>query len=388
MGFLALVVGGLTTWGWGRSGLWRKSTEKSERVTVFRAAARRDAEQPGLAPAVGTDAGEAWRADIIEEQIRKHQSNAVEDLPDEFFLSHLRADTPGADELVLRQLGAGGAVTFAPAQLDLRLFRWRVRESAGGAPLLSVQGGAFSPATARLKRWLDALAAMFALVLISPLLILVAACIWAVDGGPVLFRQERIGRGGRPFKLLKFRTMRRDAEALLMRDAALYERYVANNFKLPLNDDIRVTRLGRFLRASSLDELPQLLNVLKGDMSLVGPRPVVPAEVAKFGVFATLILSVRPGLTGLWQVKGRSLIGDYEERVRLNLEYLRDASLHRDFAIMARTVLVVLRLKDAGWQRGGSGGATGSSIAPSPAINRDELLIDQPQHGAQISTSC
>jgi len=376
MGFLALVVGGLATWGWGRSGSWQKSAEKSEEVAAFRATRRRGAEETKLAPDIAADSREAWRADIFETQMRTHQSGAAGELPDEFLLSHLRADTPGLGELVLRQLGTGRAVTFAPAQLDLRLFRWRIRETVGGAPLLSVQGGEFSPATARLKRWIDTFAALLALVLISPLLILLAASIWALEGGPVLFRQERIGRSGRPFKLLKFRTMRRDAEALLRRDAALYERYVANNFKLPLNEDIRVTRLGRFLRASSLDELPQLLNVLKGDMSLVGPRPVVPAEVAKFGVFAPLILSVRPGLTGLWQVRGRSLIGEYEERVRLNLEYLRDASLWRDLAIMARTVLVVLRVKDAGWQRGGSRRTSAPGAAPSPAISRDEVVID------------
>jgi exopolysaccharide production protein ExoY len=172
-----------------------------------------------------------------------------------------------------------------------------------------------------------------------------------IYGSPVLFRQKRVGRAGKLFTLFKFRTMQRDAESALTSNPELYREYVKNNYKLPLSEDVRVTRLGRFLRASSLDELPQLFNVLRGDMSLVGPRPVVPDEVEKFGAFAPLILSIRPGLTGLWQVSGRSLIGDYDDRVRLNAEYIRDGSIIRDFAIIAKTLRVIFRIKDAGWER-------------------------------------
>ena len=194
------------------------------------------------------------------------------------------------------------------------------------------------------KRCFDILAASILLVLLVPLLVIVALAVKLHDGGPVLFRQARMGRGGRPFRIAKFRTMVPDAETRLRANPELYARYVGNDFKLDLCDDVRVSGLGRFLRASSLDELPQLFNVLRGDMSLVGPRPIVQPELAQYAErgAATAYLADRPGLTGLWQVSGRNRLG-YDERIHLDLVYVSSRSLAIDLKILLRTPLAVLR---------------------------------------------
>ena len=138
-----------------------------------------------------------------------------------------------------------------------------------------------------------------------------------------------------------------EAEEMLKRDSKLRELYVTNNFKLPKGKDPRITRIGAFLRATSLDELPQLFNVIIGDMSLVGPRPVVPAEVEKYGDCVQLLLSAKPGMTGHWQINGRSEIEQYGRRVELDMEYIRDQSLGKDIEILLRTVPAVLLRKGA-----------------------------------------
>lgn len=192
------------------------------------------------------------------------------------------------------------------------------------------------------KRALDVLLSGVGLLALAPLFAAVAVAVRLDTKGPVFFRQERLGRGGRRFELLKFRSMRQDAEAWLRADEELYERYVENDYKLPIDEDPRITRVGRLLRRSSLDELPQLLNVLMGEMSLVGPRPVVPPEIEEYGRYAPMLLGVRPGVTGHWQVAG----GDgasYPERVRRELEYVERWSLWLDLAILVRTVPVVVR---------------------------------------------
>jgi lipopolysaccharide/colanic/teichoic acid biosynthesis glycosyltransferase len=164
--------------------------------------------------------------------------------------------------------------------------------------------------------------------------------IW--DPGPVLFRQVRAGRRGRPFRITKFRTMVVDAEERLRGDPALLASYLAGGNKLRPAQDTRVTRLGRVLRATSLDELPQLFNVLAGSMSLVGPRPVLYSELCHYGTGAALVLAVRPGITGPWQVGGRSSVGR-TERVRLDEAYASRWSIGGDLRILARTVVAVAR---------------------------------------------
>jgi exopolysaccharide production protein ExoY len=159
----------------------------------------------------------------------------------------------------------------------------------------------------------------------------------------VFFYQKRLGKAGNPFTLIKFRTMRCDAEHQLARSPELYQKYLNNNYKLPAKEDPRLTSIGGFLRALSIDELPQIINVLKGEMSLVGPRPILAAEIEKYGDCASLFLSVKPGMTGNWQISGRSEIKEYEQRVELDLEYIRDQSMRTDFEILLRTVPVVLK---------------------------------------------
>ena len=160
--------------------------------------------------------------------------------------------------------------------------------------------------------------------------------------GPVLFSQVRVGKGGRQITVYKFRSMYADAEDLLRADAELYEIYVRNGFKVPPERDPRITRVGRLLRLSSLDELPQAICILNGSMSAVGPRPVVPGELRRlYGGSPRAYLSCKPGLTGLWQVSGRSQVV-YEQRAQLDAAYAAEWSLAGDVRILIRTIPVVL----------------------------------------------
>ncbi|MCU4654379.1 sugar transferase [Roseibacterium sp. SDUM158016] len=192
------------------------------------------------------------------------------------------------------------------------------------------------------KRISDIVLAGIALAALAPLMLFVALMIRASGSGPVFYGHERIGLGGRTFRCLKFRTMRTDADTVLREvlagDPALAAEWAATR---KLRHDPRITRIGRVLREYSIDELPQLLNVIRGEMSLVGPRPVVAAELARYGSASALYLSARPGITGLWQISGRSDT-TYEARVDLDSRYVTDWSLAGDAAILARTVPAVL----------------------------------------------
>jgi exopolysaccharide production protein ExoY len=190
------------------------------------------------------------------------------------------------------------------------------------------------------KRAFDIAVSAVAIVVLAPVFLLLGLLVALESGWPVFFGHRRVGRRGRIFKCWKFRTMRKDAEELLRNDPDLYDIYVANNYKLPLELDPRVTRVGRFLRKTSLDELPQFFNVLVGEMSLVGPRPVIPEELEWYGEKAGEFLSVRPGITGRWQVMGRSRIG-YPERVEVELDGIRRGSFWSDLAVLLQTVRAV-----------------------------------------------
>lgn len=192
----------------------------------------------------------------------------------------------------------------------------------------------------RLKRLIDVVSALLALILFSPLFIFLILLV-SLDGGPPFFRQLRLGYQGQIFTMWKFRSMVVDAEThlemMLKNDETLREHWgVWRKFK----SDPRTTVLGKWLRRSSLDELPQLWNVLVGDMSLVGPRPILPGEVELWGGDVIMYQSVRPGITGLWQVSGRSRLS-YEERILLDLEYIRNRSWWLDTLIMLKTIRVV-----------------------------------------------
>ena len=187
-----------------------------------------------------------------------------------------------------------------------------------------------------------ALVLLFAL---SPLLLIIAFLIWQRDGAPILYGHYRVGRGGKLFRCLKFRTMLRDSDRVLadlLRDNPKSRAEWETDRKL-LNDP-RITPVGRFLRISSLDELPQLINVVRGEMLLVGPRPVTVAELTRYGMVRWHYLSVRPGITGLWQISGRNNT-TYEERVALDVRYVENRSLRSDLVILLRTISVVI-LKD------------------------------------------
>ncbi len=197
-------------------------------------------------------------------------------------------------------------------------------------------------ASSVLRSGFDVAVTALIVLILAPLLVLLAFLIWAEDGGAVLFRHERVGRDGQMFHCLKFRSMAVNADellrALLAEDEAARREWAADH---KLRNDPRVTRIGRFLRATSLDELPQLFNVLRGEMSLVGPRPIVAQEVARYGGRYALYCACRPGLTGLWQVSGRNDVS-YRRRVALDSWYARHRSLLLDLQILFRTVPAVL----------------------------------------------
>lgn len=197
------------------------------------------------------------------------------------------------------------------------------------------------------KRMLDIGIALSATVALAPLILIAALLIKLTMGGPVIYAHPRIGHKGRMFRCFKFRTMVPLPEEKLIKFLASHpeaEREWRETHKL--KNDPRVTFVGRLLRVSSLDELPQLLNVLRGEMSCVGPRPIVTAELSRYGVHASEYLSSRPGLTGLWQVSGRSHTS-YARRVALDCEYVRTWSIWLDLSILLRTVLAVLRFHQA-----------------------------------------
>ena len=250
------------------------------------------------------------------------------------------------DDPAVRLLRSGKSVHIVPEVLDARLFRQSLGE-IGGMPVLSMSSGQLTWLELAAKRSFDVLGAAFLLMVLSPIWLLTSLMVKMTSPGPIIFRQTRLGKNGRRFTLLKFRTMRVDAERMLTESPGLYEQYVSNNYKFPRGRDPRLTRIGGILRVLSVDEIPQLINVLKGEMSLVGPRPIVPEEIDKYEECAPLFLSVKPGLTGHWQVSGRSEVKEYGRRVELDLEYIRDQSMSTDFGILLRTVPTVLRRKGA-----------------------------------------
>ena len=230
-------------------------------------------------------------------------------------------------------------IIVAPNVTDVSSERVRIRPVAG-LPLMHLGRARSQLATNDAKRTFDVVGAIAILLLIWPALLALMIWIRLHDGGPVLFRQTRVGRDGAEFTCLKLRSMVVDAEARLAeleaRDHVLFKDA----------DDPRVTRPGRLIRRFSLDELPQLWNVVRGEMSLVGPRPPLPAEVAQYEDDMLRRLAVLPGMTGLWQVSGRSDLS-WEDTVRLDLYYVDNWSMVQDLIILARTVSAVLTSRGA-----------------------------------------
>ena len=224
-----------------------------------------------------------------------------------------------------------------PALTEVSAQRLNVRPVAG-MPLVDVDRPQAIEAARWVKRSFDMVSASLLLLLASPVMALVALAIKLEDGGPVLFRQTRVGLKGEVFECLKFRSMATDAEARL---AALMAANEGAGPLFKMTHDPRITKVGRFIRRFSLDELPQLWNALRGDMSLVGPRPALPTEVAQYDTDTRRRLDVRPGLTGLWQVSGRSNLS-WDDTVRLDLYYVDNWSMVQDLMILARTAKAVV----------------------------------------------
>jgi len=212
-----------------------------------------------------------------------------------------------------------------------------------GIPLLGVREATISQFERVLKRILDVVAGLAGLVVLAIIFVPVAIAIKLDSPGPVLYYQERVGRGGRRFNIIKFRSMHVDADA---QQSSLLDRNEADGPLFKMKDDPRMTRVGRLLRKLSLDEWPQFLNVLKGDMSVVGPRPNRPAEVEAYKPWHRRRLEVKPGITGLWQVGGRSEV-PFDEMVLLDVYYIENWSVALDLKVMLRTVPHVLLSRGA-----------------------------------------
>jgi exopolysaccharide biosynthesis polyprenyl glycosylphosphotransferase len=239
--------------------------------------------------------------------------------------------------------GTDADLVLLPALTEVAGRRLSI-EQVGALPLLYVSRPEFTGLRRAVKAGFDRLLALIALILLAPVLILVALAIRVTSRGPALFAQTRVGKDGTTFRMIKFRSMVVDAEALTGQLETLNEVPGGTLFKI--RRDPRVTRVGRFLRRFSIDEIPQLINVLTGRMSLVGPRPPLPQEVATYGGDVRRRLLVKPGLTGLWQISGRSDL-TWEESVRLDLRYVENWSLTLDALVLLRTFSAVVRGRGA-----------------------------------------
>ena len=196
----------------------------------------------------------------------------------------------------------------------------------------------------KIKRVIDVILASVALILLSPLFAIIAIAIKIDSKGPVFFAHKRIGKNGKIIKLYKFRSMVINAEELIKSFTPEQMRYYKENYKL--TNDPRITKVGKFLRKTSLDELPQLINIINGDLSIIGPRPVVADELEKYGVNKDKFLSVTPGLTGYWAANGRSNT-TYEQRMEMELYYIDNLSLKMDIKVFFKTILSVLKKEGA-----------------------------------------
>jgi len=265
----------------------------------------------------------------------------------------LRADTilvagqPSGDPTFIKRLaweieGTAAELVLSSRIADVAGPRMSLRP-VEGMPLIHVRIPRFDGGAYLLKRGLDIAVAALALLAFSPFALVIALAIKLDDGGPVFFRQSRVGRDGGDFPMLKFRSMRVDAEQHL---AALLETNDGSGLLFKMKHDPRVTRVGRILRKYSLDEIPQFWNVLCGDMSVVGPRPPLPAEVSMYDTAVSRRLYIKPGITGPWQVGGRSDLS-WDESVRLDLRYVENWSVFEDLQIMWRTVKVMVRPEGA-----------------------------------------
>ena len=199
------------------------------------------------------------------------------------------------------------------------------------------------------KRFVDISVSLFALIMFSPLFLIVTCFyLFGINRGPVFYKQTRIGEYGKPFKIYKLRSMVVGAEERLYENPVLYKKFVDNGYKLPIGEDPRITRFGAFIRKTSIDEMPQFLNILIGDMTVIGPRPIVPSELHEYETVERInkLLSVRPGAMGLWQGSGRSNI-QYPQRADIELQYIDNQSQWFDFVVLFKNFVAICTARGA-----------------------------------------
>jgi exopolysaccharide biosynthesis polyprenyl glycosylphosphotransferase len=249
-----------------------------------------------------------------------------------------------ASQLYWHLRRSGIQLRLLPSSREI-LYRRGVPEIFAGLPTLRIATPLLAGLDYRIKRMMDIFGSLFGLILLSPLFLGVSLGIWFSSPGPVFYRQQRIGLHGKPFKMWKFRTMIMNADKL---QASLEQQNESSDGVLfKIKNDPRIIPMGHFLRRSSIDELPQLFNVLWGQMSLVGPRPLPLRDVERFEEWHHIRHQVLPGITGLWQISGRSDLGDFNDAARLDLYYIDNWSLNLDLDILVETVRIVLFGKGA-----------------------------------------
>jgi exopolysaccharide biosynthesis polyprenyl glycosylphosphotransferase len=247
--------------------------------------------------------------------------------------------------LVIDAAGAAGCQLYAiPRAFAVGGVESRMVWSRG-APLVALNRPGLRGRQLLVKRSLDLVVSGLGMILLGPIFVLIAAAVYLSSPGPIFFRQTRVGLGGRPFKITKFRSMVHDAESRL--DDLTPKSLYSDRRLFKVKDDPRVTRLGNFLRRSSLDELPQLWNAFVGNMSLVGPRPPLPSEVDLYEEHHYTRFDVKPGITGPWQVNGRNTITEFEEVIRLETDYIREWTIWKDLGLLLKTIPAVLYMRGA-----------------------------------------
>ncbi|WP_067617937.1 sugar transferase [Alicyclobacillus acidiphilus] len=283
----------------------------------------------------GLDADYLGRIEELRNVLKEHRVDAV--------VLGLVVSHP-AFELVIRECELQGVqVELMLDSISSRIANSTLVDGAGGVPFLVIAQTPHTSEQLLLKRATDLLVSWIALVILSPVMLVIAVLIKLDDRGPVFFKQARSGLNGKTFTMYKFRSMRTDAEAIRHKLLHLNE---MDGPVFKIKNDPRITRIGRFLRKTSLDELPQFFNVLRGEMSLVGPRPPLPSEVNQYDPQHRRRLSVKPGLTCLWQISGRNEI-NFQEWVDLDLAYIDNWSYIGDLKIIAKTIPAVLRRRGA-----------------------------------------
>ncbi|MBI2976593.1 MAG: sugar transferase [Chloroflexi bacterium] len=276
------------------------------------------------------------RLDRLDEFVSKYQV-------EEFILAASAIEHDALLDIFRRYgMAPGVQLRLSSGLFELLSTGLHIKELAS-VPLIGVNRVRLTGTDVALKKLLDVGLALAALLALAPVMLVVAILVKLDSSGPVLYRRQVMGLNGRQFGALKFRTMHINGDAILAANPELMDELATTH---KLKGDPRITRVGWVLRKYSLDELPQLFNVIRGDMSLVGPRMISPPELKQYGQWATNLLTVRPGITGLWQVSGRSDV-TYEERVRLDMFYVRNYSIWLDLQLIFRTIPVVLSGKGA-----------------------------------------